>query len=245
MEPLQITSVGDLSGATQRAQEKLHNIDNWWRGEPQIYDTPLLPKLYRGNLAEHEISMNSRFMVRAPTRHAKCPNAPEGWLYLMQHYGLPTRLLDWTESLLIATFSACKNHLEETGVVWGLNPFKLNLREINREQIVGPGDPTARTIIRRAFNKRGPQLDGEKVVALLCEEIDIRMMIQQSGFTIHSTKIPLDPLNDWKEFLVRFEIPAKAKVPLQRELELFGLTNSYLFPDLKHLAEKITSDFST
>lgn len=243
MEDLQITSVSDLSEATQSAQEKLHNTEVWWRGEPKIYDTPLLPKLYRGNLAKYEISMNSRFMVRAPTRHAKCPNKLEGWLYLMQHYGLSTRLLDWTESLLIATFFVCKNHLDETGVVWGLDPFKLNLKEIDKKQIVGPGDPTAKAIIRRAFDWAATKPD-EKVVALLCEEIDIRMMTQQSGFTIHSAKIPLDPLNDWGEFLVRFEIPAEAKVPLQTELELFGLTSSYLFPDLKHLAEKITSDYS-
>jgi len=49
------------------------------------------------------------------------------WLALMQHYGLPTRLLDWTESVLVAAyFAVCdENHADKNGKIWILNPGKL------------------------------------------------------------------------------------------------------------------------
>ena len=50
------------------------------------------------------------------------------WLTLMQHYGLPTRLLDWSESPLVALYFALSSDedAKADAAVWVLNPMKLN-----------------------------------------------------------------------------------------------------------------------
>jgi hypothetical protein len=59
-------------------------------------------------------------------------------LFLMRHYGIPTRLLDWTESFSIALFFALKNADDTDAVVLLLDPYELNRRTI--------GEPSIQTI---------------------------------------------------------------------------------------------------
>ncbi|MDI6642190.1 MAG: FRG domain-containing protein, partial [Elusimicrobiota bacterium] len=40
------------------------------------------------------------------------------WWTVMQHYGAPTRLLDWTKSIYVAAYFAASNHLEKDGAIW-------------------------------------------------------------------------------------------------------------------------------
>ena len=241
MENVQITSAENLPKIARKAAEKFKLLPVWWRGEPKPYETALLPKLYRSEISESEISMSERFKQRAPTRHAKCPTSHSGWLFLMQHYGLHTRLLDWTESIMVASFFASE-HPEEDGVLWGLSPFLLNKKELETDQVVVPSVPEMGTLISGAFEKAPAET--EKIVALVSEEVDIRMMVQLSAFTVHGKKLALNTLANSEDFLMRFEIPGEAKAQLKKDLSLCGITRSYLFPDLENLANDITATYT-
>jgi hypothetical protein len=65
------------------------------------------------------------------------------------------------------------------------------------------------------------------------------MLIQQSAFTIHGTRTPLETLPDCGKFLVKYEIPAASKSDIEWELRLSGLHRSKLFPDLINLARGV------
>jgi FRG domain len=46
-----------------------------------------------------------------------------GWLALMQHYGAPTRLLDWSQSPFVATYFAYEQSAENDSALYALDPY--------------------------------------------------------------------------------------------------------------------------
>ena len=47
-------------------------------------------------------------------------------LFLMQHYGLYTRLLDWTDSLMTALYFATYEKKDQDACIWVLDPIMMN-----------------------------------------------------------------------------------------------------------------------
>jgi hypothetical protein len=170
------------------------------------------------------------------------------WLFLMQHYQLPTRLLDWTESPLIATYFASEDCPEKCnhaipdchdGMLFALSPYELNQHQINQFGTLMPDDKRARAVIEHAFNSEAPDVD--YIAAILPAEIDIRMMVQLSVFTVHGLNRSLDNLPGNDRFLIGFRIPCQEKPKVKEELKHLGIRQSSLFPDLEHLAKEVST----
>lgn len=212
----------------------------WWRGHARPGWT-LVPGVFRdGRPAHHESNMTLRFFRKARTRHSPCPLDTDwpGWLFLMQHYRLPTRLLDWTESCLVAAFFAVTDYLSEDGILWALNPFELNRSQTGLHALSVSGADSLIPLFRAAFGTASKPSD--KILPVMAPEVDLRMLIQQSTFTIHGTATPIDALPGAASFTRRFTIPAAAKPFIGRQLAALGIRASTLFPDLEHLAQDLS-----
>jgi len=174
------------------------------------------------------------------------------WLFLAQHVGLPTRLLDWSENAIMALYFALK---EEKPIIWMVNPMKLNACVVSTlsGKDVEPIDEFPLTWFRPALPKinigheniRGAwekDFKGlELPVAVHPTYLHPRMSAQRSVFTVHGTKkLSLDQLVP-NDILIKFQIQPDARRFIIRDLAILGVQEATVFPDLDGLAKELTA----
>ena len=211
----------------------------WWRGQPSIsYD--LIAGVYRqnrGTRAEQNLCL--RFRQQARTRYAGCPHDDDlaGWLFLAQHYGLPTRLLDWSESPLVSLYFSVISNPSDDGVIFALHPRDMNRTTNGDPALVPLSSAPAKDLIHAAFDDNVIE---EKHLAILSNELDPRMLVQQGVFTIHGTNEDLSKIDELEEVLTRFTVSSAAKSRIVAELDWLGIRRRTLFPDLANLADDLS-----
>ncbi len=214
----------------------------WWRGHAD-HCWKLHPSLYHKNVAKNESNMSVQFCNQARVRHRDVPDLNDGpsWVFLMQHYGLPTRLLDWTDSPLIALkFAIFDSSLDNKDAkVWGLMPTELNENQVSDSGIIGTGHEKVAKSFANVWKRPSERFDTPETIAINTQHVDVRQMVQASQFTIHGSETDMVELPNSKTFLCSITIPAASKNAFRQVLNLFHITESYLFPDLEHLAKQI------
>lgn len=163
---------------------------------------------------------------------------PWSTLFTMQHHGLPTRLLDWSETFGVALYFALREG-EGDCTVWVLDPFKLNEITTKRDEILHPSD------LKRSYDsyyiQKVEPLEGD-VVAISPLRHNPRVSHQRAGFTLHDNlKRPLEDLHP--EALTRIDIKAELRTEAERFLTLSGISEFSLFPDLDGLARELAREY--
>ncbi|GED72580.1 hypothetical protein BRE01_62820 [Brevibacillus reuszeri] len=166
-------------------------------------------------------------------------------LFLMQHHGAKTRLLDWTESFAVALFFACASWDERIGSarVWLLNPASLNTLSIgvpNSVPVSFFGSYESHVKLETKFPVNS--------VAIYPPRNNQRILRQSGVFTVQGNTIKsLDEEFDGQLLkngdLAVIDITPDLKDDAFRYLEHCGIDYFKLYPDLEGLA-KYTNHFN-
>ena len=211
--------------------ESGNNEDFLFRG--QVTDLPLIPKLVRlkpkGDLIVIEKVLLTEFKRSNPLLiDAHKPLDDWDYLTLGQHFGLPTRFLDWSNNALTALWFATETNpfSGETSpyrIVWVLmaeaEDFKLDVEETHPFQI--------------------------KETKLFRPRIIKQRINNQSGvFSVLSTneindKCRLDETDSFKEKLLKIKIPGNFASEIREDLNTLGVNAFTIFPELEGLCSHL------
>ncbi len=176
------------------------------------------------------------------------------WLSVAQHHGLPTRLLDWTYSPLVATHFATANTLkfDHDGVIWCINIEKAQ-KLLPKKLTAVLEDEGAIAFTTELLNKAVKTLGEFDALSrqpfLLFFEppsMDDRIVNQFALFSLMSN--PSLGLEDWikrhPDLCQRIIIPKDVKWEIRDKLDQCNITERVLFPGLDGLSRWLCRHYS-
>lgn len=220
----------------------------WFRGQSSERHS-LIPSLLRqGRTADEVFEREKRLLTRF--RQRSLPFWPAGYpqndwehLFAMQHHGVPTRLLDWSENLFVSAHFALngQHQADDRPTVWCLDPIQWNrsmpvLTEYGEAIHVltttdGESEPYRPETTRR--RNRSP-------VTIFGTHNSGRIVAQRGTFMVWGEDVrSLEILaNDGPGHIWRFPIEGDP-AQLRNELNMLGFVESMVYPELTSLAAEL------
>jgi hypothetical protein len=180
---------------------------------------PLIPKVGRvvppdsiGSREKNEMEILRLFKERAFQYLDFTPSSDWDWLAIGQQYGLPTRLLDWTDNPLVACFFAVDGSSDEDSVIYAYR---------NESYI--------------SVDEHPDPFKYKEVGKFIPRHFTPRITTQGGLFTVHPNPYERFESEDMDKII----IPNSIRSELKKNLNKYGVSRFSLFPGLDGLAAYI------
>lgn len=179
------------------------------------------------------------------------------WAEYAQHYGVPTRFLDFTNNPLTALYFSCKDNTSTDGAVWLLHA--INYEKFLGKTVTIPNGKRIRDIISELINHESdveypiiytpyyadPRMSAQGSYFMVWgkSESSLTNILKDDSYYMNYPKINNDVIiygeEQEKAVLFKFLIHANQKQSLLHELDIVGINEKTLFPGLDGIGRYI------
>ena len=233
--------------------------DLWYRGVSKHYPNQV-PGVYRGKFgvrAQHlevggkDMERKRLYLERYMISQFRTAGAPflEGYrnaqiYFAAQHYGLPTRLLDWSTNPLAALFFACKDDSAENGFVYAMDSGKIipDNAEVRKgvklyQTVMTMRNKYVEDAIGLSFWDEPSEERNPYILPVRPDDAPGRIGQQSSCFTLHMHEAP----SARNPTMNTIQVDASSKEAIRQELHRVNINQFTTYYDLDHLSKEITA----
>lgn len=230
---------------------------SWYRGchdrkyelTPTLYRHPTISKFKE--IADLEVKITTRFIQRSLPFLSR--TLPDEWdkLFLMQHYGVPTRLLDWTENPFVALYFALTGRASSAKIdsaIWLCDPVSWNRAALKHLSFTGDILDQSSTFVR-AYSPGAVATEVPTLPIMIYGAYNSpRIVAQRGGFALFGQGVePMEKVVKQEAFpdgvLEKIEVSHELRPSMLNSLFRKGFTESVVFPDLDGLSRELRRTF--
>lgn len=241
-----------------------------YRGHP-VSSYALKPSLFRVQKHRKDEKNIFRELISVhPTAFETDRNVFEQ-LVRMQHFSMPTRLLDLTYNPLVGLFFACEKDPRKEGALLTLTTSKRKVRYFDSDTVSCLANlsyltgnerdalrkvETTEALFATQAGKRLFQFiraekpyfleeikpaDLKSVLVVRPKQTNPRIIAQQGAFLLFGLPTKLEPDNGLDIEVTSMTVPASAKAQILKDLDRVNINRAALFPEVESAAKYIMS----